>query len=257
MRKAKNAYMVFILLITIFVIILGFIKNTGAWNWISDGKSVENTVAIDGEVNNIDISLDATDLEFEYGEALSVYYKYPENKKPSIDLAGGELKIRDNENFSFGNNFKDDYKMIVILPEGCDITNVKIDVDAGNVVLDDFDCENIKIDADAGNVEVNNSKASKVVLSADAGNIHMDNLEAEKLIVDENLGNIELFGGKIPDIKVESDLGNVELEGEFDTINAECSLGNISVNTKQDVNDLTIHLSGTGSKKVNGEKWDK
>ncbi|MCR5273703.1 MAG: DUF4097 domain-containing protein [Lachnospiraceae bacterium] len=253
-RTTVKIFMVILSFVTVFCILFGLWLHTGIFGEASLEAEVK-TVDLEGEISNINIDMDACDFSIVYGDGLYAEYKYPKNYYPKFEVKDDTLFITDESKTRLGFNTNNAFKLTLTVPENTEFGTIKGDLDAGNIELNDIVCDELKVDADAGNIEFDNIKAEKMKLTADAGNIELNDITADYMVAAVDLGNIELHNVDIPLIEAGVDLGNIEFDGIFDKIDATCSLGNISVETEQDEDDLDLNLECTGNVQVNGKKW--
>lgn len=196
----------------------------------------------------LDFDLEGSNVEVSEGVAFSIRYpKYKNSDFQSyIDSAGiwhieGALH---NTKFSLAsmlfNLIYDEADMIYItVPKGTVFTGIDICADAGNVVCNDISAEILNIDADTGNIEVNGcSIAGEMKIDCSAGNVDIDDAAASELYISLNIGNIEWSG---------------DISGD---INAECNMGNITVELADSIKDYNYKLtSNMGNITFNGNEY--
>ena len=249
------------------------INNSGAFD-----ERVSMSVAADA-FTEIDLKADVAAFEIKKGSDFHVEYTFPSNFKCNVDSSDGKLKIEVKANDLAGlsflgsnvKNIKDDYKITVFVPEGTNLDNFKADVDAGSICLNDMliadidiegDASNVEmsnieaseteINTDAGNIEIKNSSLGKFNVKADAGNIQLSKTTALDIVAHTDAGNIELKDATFKTGNFESSMGNVEIEGTFDSVDAECSLGAISIDAENDDARINANVD-LGSIEINGK----
>ncbi len=284
MKSLKVIYIIAIFTITALIaaIVLGVrfgrcakfaINNSGAF-----GDPVTNSVSADA-FTEIELKADIAAFEIKKGSDYHVEYTFPSNFTVKVKSSDGKLEIEAKGNewngLSFlGNNvksIKESYKVTVFVPEGTNLDNFKADVDAGSICLNDMliadidiegDASNVEmsnieaseteIKTDAGNIEIKNSSLGKFNVKADAGNIQLSKTTALDIVAHTDAGNIELKDATFKTGNFESSMGNVEIEGTFDSVDVECSLGAISIDAENDDARINANVD-LGSIEINGK----
>ena len=68
------------------------------------------------------------------------------------------------------------------------------------------------------------------------------------------MGSIELKNASFDRLECDADMGSIEIDGDFQKLTANCSMGSVTVTTKEDPDDLTLDLSADmGVVTVNGK----
>ncbi len=250
--KETKLYITIISIVTIIAILTGLYIHILGGGFIFGSKAVNDTVSLNGEVNNIDINIDAAKIDIIYGNELSVSYNMPEKLIPEISLDNGKLSVKSKKIHSAtGFNPSSEYKLSVTIPEGTNLDNFSINSDAGNInirqlIADDLsictDAGNLelsdvtskytKVEIDAGNIDINNCNIDKSSIELDAGNIDIKNSMIDKLTAEIDAGNIESSDSTINSGSCNTDLGNINLNGNIGDVDMKTSIGTTEKNEK-------------------------
>lgn len=268
LRIWKNIYLIILTLVTIGCIIYGIVRHTfKARHWFSSDedyqKTDEMTVLNIETFDDIMLNVAIGDLRIVYGDAYQVEYNYPEKLKPEVKVHDGVLTI-DQKQGNDGVNIIGlgslsmptdmDYDLVITIPEDKKIGDVNLSMDMGNIQIDDICMEDLTIDADMGNIEANQISFAKLDIDADMGNIEMNEVAFDRGECDADMGSIELKNAAFDRLECDADMGSIEIDGDFQKLTANCSMGSITVTTKEDPDDLTLDLSADmGVVTVNGK----
>lgn len=255
----KKIYLTIIWIITLFAIIAGVVWHFRINGAKSGGDStISSTMDFsDQEISNLDIDSDISNVSISNGDKCSVYYECPENLVPDISIDGDTLVVTGpkTSRFSFG-DADSHYYMEITIPQNVTLSDIDIEADYGNIELKDISCDSLSIEADAGGIDADSIKASEVKISADLGGVEFDNSNFDYIEIEADAGNISLDNCDFVSGHITADAGNINVNGEFEELGAYCDLGNITVNTESDPDNIELDLkSDIGNVQVNGSKW--
>ncbi len=271
MKSFKALYIVLIFVATAIIIAVALFVRFGAFRNRTGNNSIkENITMVSGNVTtqsygieefeDIDIKGNVVSFEIVRGNDYSVEYRFPDNIKVNTDVDNGILKINiSGTGISmpfFGNRFdSDNYKLTVYVPEGKTFGKFTAKLDAGEIKLDDAVFRSIDVEADAANVELTGVVSDSTRLEADAGNVELRKCEIGDLNVDTEAGNVEIRDSRAGDMEITTEMGNIELErSAFNDGNIRSQMGNVEVNG--DFNSLTAQCQ-LGSLSVDPDNPDK
>ena len=208
-------------------------------------KTVENTVNLDGTLSEIIMDIDFAEISIKTGDEFSVHYSVPEALEPKVELKNGTLEVKspssNNINFNFG-NVKFDNFIIITIPEDSELARISMDVDAGDIHLDDLNVSKFQITVDAGNVQLDNITSNRMEIEADADNIEIRKSDIEDLNIEVDAGNVELYDSTVGTFIAEVDAGNIESHDcTIDGGRCDTDLGNISL--RGEIGDVSVHTS--------------
>lgn len=248
---------------------------------INFGNSVEGSLTFSGELKDILAEVAVADMEIKYNDSeavggnITINYKIPEKLVPTASLKDGKLSITSNSSsvFNLSDLSSRNYRIEIIIPKASvnsltvslncgnininDLTckTVSLEADCGNINLKNIVSEKLDIDADLGNVNVQSSSTGTTTIDADCGNIEFGSIVMEKVECDADLGNIEFTSCEFKNGSFNADMGKITVSGFFDYINAECSVGDIKVETTRPESEVIMDLDvDLGNVYVNGNK---
>ena len=227
-------FMIVLWVITGFAIIFGVLYRT--YGFVGSKKTVAGDNNIDGKIESIDLDVSIGDIKIVYGDAASVHYEYPEDYAPEIYWENGALSVTENYRGNITNNMANEkYSLVVTIPQNDDLKDVTISADMGNVKFKDI------------------SVTGKFDITSDMGNVELDNIVCDKFSAEVDMGNIELKNITAKTIDVMADMGNIQVDGEFDNLTGNCSMGNLEVATPNENAVIDVETD-MGNCTVNGKK---
>lgn len=259
----KNIYLICLTIVTILCIIGGIVWHVGGSFRPHEDlkKTAEMTDVSLDKFKSVDTKLSMGDLSIVYGDSYMVSYNYPNKLQPEIEVKNGTLhvkqKVKGGLKLGFNDlgNLKDmDYDLVITVPKNEKLDTVSLSMDMGAISLSNIEINNLTVDADMGNIEINDTTLEKITVDADMGNIELRNVTCEKAEFDADMGNIEAQDSIFKSVFCDADMGSVEIRGEFEVVTAKCEMGSVSVETEQDLENVTMDLSADmGSVTVNGK----
>ena len=239
MNAASRVIITIMSVLAIAAILVGlYIHVFGNSSFFSASPASSDTVSLEGVLSGPDsdypdtagLEGDYADLSVETGDAFSIDYTLPSN--PKIEIKNGSLTIKSKVNeFSSFFKMKPDYKIEVVIPEGTELTDFDLNMDAGKVSMEGIKTKKLKMNSDAGDVDLDDIKADTFDINTDAGNIEMNEIETKNLIVNADAGNLKINDSTIDRIDAHIDAGNIEAHDS--TINSgscKTDFGNVSLN---------------------------
>lgn len=193
----------------------------------------------DEEITKIELELDAA----------SIVIKTTEQNKVSVSMENGFTKYftekQDGDKLIIeydvnGIHYKSAPNIVVYIPKDCDLKELEIEADMGNVEVLDLTqgCQNMDITAKMGNIEVHNSLVSeKCKLKADMGNVQMTEVICEKAELHAELGMVSFEGITKGDLRMTTNMGSAKafvegLEKDYN-IYLATDMGEIHYNGKK------------------------
>ena len=245
MTSASKIIIAIVSIITVIAILIGvFLHIVKGFSFDGSTHTVENTVELDGTLSEIIMDIDFAEISIKTGDEFSVNYCVPSVLEPKIELKNGTLEIKtpsNNLNLHFGNVKFDNY-IIVTIPSDSELARINIDVDAGEVNLEDLNVSKLQVAADAGNIQLDNITSTRMEIDADTGNLEIRKSSTDTLNIDVDAGNVELYDSTIGTITAEVDAGNIESHDcTIENGTCDTDLGNISL--KGNIGDVSAHTS--------------
>ena len=245
MTSASKIIIAIVSIITVIAILLGvFIHLVKGFSFSGSIQTVENTLNLDGTLSEIIMDIDWAEISIKTGDEFSVSYCVPSVLEPNVELKNGTLEINtpsSNLNLNFRNANFDNY-IIVTIPADSELARISVDVDAGEVNLEDLNVSKLQVAADAGNIQLDSITSTRMEIEADAGNLEIRKSSADTLNIDVAAGNVELYDSTIGTITAEVDAGNIESHDcTIENGTCDTDLGNISL--KGNIGDVSAHTS--------------
>lgn len=231
----------------VLIIVIAVTRSDFKKSVIDSNITTEELVYSASEVQNITFEANVENLivkQSENGEIKiisksSEYFNYEFNKNDETKT----LTIKQNEDDSWfrfdllGLIGKTDVKYEIYLPKGM-IKDLNIDIDTGNVVIENQEFDELNVSVDAGNVELKKVNALTGVIYADVGNVDIDNSVFGTIKAQADVGNVSAHTSVTVYGLFVVDVGNVNVEligkqGDYN-VNGN-NQGNISIDIQVDV----------------------
>lgn len=290
-ENTKRTILIVMGVITCIAIIVGLAVNTLRFTGFLSGlrfggikglgKTVEDSVLIDESFDSVSIRLNLAEITVKAGDEAKIEYCLPEKMVPQISIEDGCLNIESKETNvkNFGDLMgvsSDDYDVVITVPKTAYIKNMIIDIACGNLNFEDYTLGDIKISVDCGNVELEDIIANSIDVNADLGNVEFDKITCKNdMTLAVDCGNIEVADGQMETVRADNsmgnivlkrvtfktgsfdnDMGNIDVDGDFEAIAADCSMGAIDIRTARAESELKLDLNvDMGDIKVNGKNW--
>lgn len=234
LQIAKIAILVFIILILGGILIKGMYLGPGE-PYVNSLKFKENVSSV-----NIDLASGDVDVFKSNDNEVKVIEKSQGNgkSKVNIDVAGGELRIKEKSRFIFVFNiFNRKTNIEVYLPEKV-YERFKVDSTSGNYLISDLTIKKVDIESTSGKMELNNitsddlkvditsgkakidGSSKKVEVDMTSGNVDIkSNTELEALDIDMTSGSVSVILPKSSNFAISSDITSGKIDNEFERIN--------------------------------------
>lgn len=225
----------------IVLISVGILLFTGAliaadfdYSKLGGTKHVTNTYALEGEFDNIDISVDEADVIFkpvDEGGARAVCVER-EKVRHTVEVENGTLRIRavDRRNpFDHLSFFSKSLSITVYLPRN-DFDNISIRTATGDVRFDSLTANEIKLKTSTGDIRVSSVDcAGTVSATVSTGDIRFTGLNCKLLTTEGNTGDITLDNCYAAVIAVKTSTGDVRFEdSDAEKLTVRTSTGDVS-----------------------------
>lgn len=205
-----------------------------------NNTEISQTYESIADVDNISIDHSFGNLTIKTGDVDMVEVA-SDDLKDDLDIKktmDGTLIIKSRRDFRdlFDRINRDEQKgnITIYIPKGYDLTKLKIDAGAGNILLEDLTVEKLDIDAGAGVIFANNIKADSAILDGGVGDMRFLDVTFENADLDCGVGNMTVTGYLLGKSDIDCGVGevNLEIKGTVDDYNLkiEKGLGTILVN---------------------------
>ena len=224
------------------------------WEVPRDFKGKEQTLV--GEdlsaFTALDADIDISDLIVQYGEHYSVELRwYADNGySMSYSTEGGVLKLTDHAPAQNRGNHQCAGFAVVTLPQGTRLTSVDVEVDMGDVYLDNLSVDRATVKCSMGHLTALGVTAGDLDLSADMGSVDVLGGDITgTLTLNASMGSAYLQGNFTCDLDISADMGSVELftdqPQDAYRYTFDADMGDVTVNGESRRRDETIN-GGSG-----------
>lgn len=218
---------------------------------------LENMVTISDDAEeflSLNLDIKSSNLQIKTGDKFEVKTN---NSNIKYSNENGSIKIREDKltNWFFGKI--DIGELIIYIPENMkQIDEVKINIDAGTVFIEQLNTKNLYLDLGAGNVAIDKltvSEESKI--NGGAGNININSGEIANVDLDLGVGNTKIKSDITGNSNINTGVGELNLYLSLDAdnykINVNKGLGKITFNNDKILDD-TIIGNGENYIKISG-----
>lgn len=217
----------------VLAICTGIYAGTSIKNEQSNIQTIDETKEFE-EFSKLDLEIGASNLTIKSeGEEFKVEtYQIPETTK--IENKNGILTIKITKKNWFSYNY-DESNIIVYIPEGKELDEIKLEMGAGTV-------------------KIENIKSTKVDFSFGAGAVNIKNLTSENAKIECGAGEVVIEDTDLTDAKLDSGVGKLVYSGYMrGTSKIDCGVGEVVLNLKGGNEIYKIDTEkGIGDIKING-----
>lgn len=223
------------------------------------GKKSENLIYEQNynvdDIKLINVNQDAGDIIIENTEENNIKVEvYGENQNDvEVSLNNNELYINyvgENNKvwfFNFGSTYGD---IKIYIPSSYS-EKIKINNDAGEVIIKNLENAEADIDCDAGNVEIDRIK--NAIIKCDAGNVEIDYI-LNKCNIKVDAGNLRINNVQLAeDSSIKASMGNVRIKNINDIhVEGHVSMGNCRINNNNTNSSIKLYIEASmGNIEVN------
>jgi len=177
-----------------------FGNNENANKELENLNLTNNTLILDIEVSNVDISIKQGD-EFK-AETNNQYIKTKQKDN--------KLYITEEKHSWFSK--RDGSKLVVYVPSDYIFDSVSIENGASKIDIDSLSCKKLYMDLGAGKVTINNILVlNKAEIDGGAGEINIENGSLNNLDLDMGIGKLSLISQITGESEIDAGIGNVNL----------------------------------------------
>lgn len=235
-------------------------SNIDSNTYISEGTELDPFSSINIEAAFATVSV----VESESGK-FEIAYEIYSSHKPVIEVKNNRLTVRVNlgpDNgfqfmlfgtaglFSLFNSSDPSHQIIISVPKGTLLTEVKGELPSGTITLEDFATDRMALNLTFGTMNLNGIFAKECVLSLDSGTLKLENVTADTLSIDNNFGSVDISNLKVKntsDFNVDScnisvdhsDFGDLHYQGSFGDLNGQ-QITARSLNANLESGDISL-----------------
>ena len=258
-KYIANAFAIFLIVTIIFSILsagYGILIAIGVINK-QENKISENLITISDnidEISTLKLDIKASDLQIKNGKKFEVKTN---NSNIKYSNENGKVSVKEEGMFKWhlGKNYEG--TVIIYLPEDMEqIEEVKMDIGAGTIFIENLKTKNLYFELGAGNVTIDSMTVSKKMrLNGGAGNIEINSGKIANADVDLGVGKTTIKSDFTGNSKIDTGIGELNLDltlpKEDYKINVNKGIGEIRFNGKS-IEDDTSLGNGNNYIKVSG-----
>ena len=248
------------LIITIISAVLsagyGLLNAIGIINF-KENSLLENMITISDDAEeflSLNLDIKSSNLQIKTGDKFEVKTN---NSNIKYSNENGSIKIKEDKvaNCFFGK--MDIGELIIYIPENLkQIDEVKINIGAGTVFIEQLNTKNLYLDLGAGNVTIDKLIVSEELkINGGAGNININSGEIANVDLDLGVGNTKIKSDITGNSNINTGVGELNLyltlESDNYKINVNKGLGKITFNNDKILDD-TIIGNGENYIKISG-----
>ena len=218
---------------------------------------LENMVTISDDAEefvSINLDIKSSNLQIKTGDKFEVKTN---NSNIKYSNENGSIKIKEDKvaNWFFGKI--DIGELIIYIPENMkQIDEVKINIGAGTVFIEQLNTKNLYLDLGAGNVEIDKLTVSEELkINGGAGNININSGVIANVDLDLGVGNTKIKSDITGNSNINTGVGELNLyltlESSEYKIEVDKGIGKITFNDDK-ILDNTIIGNGENYIKING-----
>ena len=229
-QKRKRILLAFLATVLVLMLIQGGVKLVFDYQVhevfmptrSEDYTSMLQSALQSGQVERIQLEAKQGEVEISQGDNVSMIYEGKALRPVNIKLENGALVIkmgRSNSN-----------QLELVLPR--EISNLNLEMDVGNLTLEQLDVEHLYASVDMGSLKMRDVNCGRLDTEVDMGNLEMSNLNAAELQMEVAMGDIEAQAEVSRSVYIDVDMGDATLvmsEPENYGWNVENDFGSVSL----------------------------
>lgn len=200
-------------------------------------NNVERMLIAEGDVTKLNLELGGCMFELADSTTGKYYVEYRGKGKTQAYADDGTLYVKvlngSNWNIVDWNNGSNESHMILYLPMNICYEEIRVDLGAGQMNLDNLSAKIMEVEMGAGQVVANGLTAENLTLRIGAGEALLEESMLKDLVVEVGAGNCEIAGKIDGNVKADCAAGNiaVEINGNESDFNydIQCAVGKIRV----------------------------
>ena len=199
--------------------------------------NVERTLIAEGDVTKLSLELGGCKFELADSATDEYYVEYRGKGKTQAYADKGTLYVKvlngSNWNIADWNEEANDSHMILYLPMNTCYEEIKAELGAGQMNLDNLSANTMEVEIGAGQVVANGLIAENLTLGVGAGDVVLEESILKELELEVGAGNCEIAGRIDGNVKANCAAGNivVEVDGKESDFNydMQCAVGKIQI----------------------------
>lgn len=204
---------------------------------------------------NIDMDVELAEVKIVGGDEYAIKYVGNELLKPELSIDDDTLTIRQSPGMRRGWSLNSvTCELTITVPEE-KLDSVKLDVNAGDIDVQDLKVDRLEIDADAGDIDVSNVETDKLELDVNAGDVKLSDIVADDMEIEVDAGDLNLSDMAIWKGAVTLHMGDFDFtNGTFVDLTVDANMGDVRIDTTNDLSGYDVDLScDMGEVRYNGK----
>lgn len=214
----RKFYLAILYIITMVCIFVGLGINVGKWGFFgktfNNSKSINQSVAIDGTYDSVEINVDCklADVKIMRGDSLNVRYNENEKIKTNVKQEANIITVTQQSNVK-NLNGTNDIDIEITVPANVKVATLNVHNNLGDIKIENLEISNCVITEDLGDVKVSNCTGfNNLTIDNNLGDIAVISCEDwnnYSVYLDVALGDINFYGNKTTDkYTMNSDISN-------------------------------------------------
>lgn len=262
----RAIYLSILGMITAACIVYGVIRNFRHFIFNRTGYDSGNTVTLEGEkleaFEKMDFDVELLGITIQEGEDYTISYTTQERLIPEYRVENGTLYVKQKDTIGMNFNYSGRMRVIVTVPQGVCLEDIKAESDVGDVNIEEVDTKNFTCEADVGDINAKHTCLGVTNITADVGDIDIQDAVLENANIYADVGDIDMRSVTLKDTEVRAEIGNIKIDmnGAKEDYDLELDTedGDVSVDGKH--HGSFIHNDNDGKYQLNafadmGEIW--
>lgn len=203
-------------------------------------QEFEELSKLDLEINSSNLIIKTEGDKFKVETSQILESTHIENKN-------GTLKIKDTKKLAFSK----DSKIVIYIPNNIEIDEIKLEMGAGKVEIDNIISNKVDFNFGTGSVNINKLTSNDTDIECGAGNVIIKNADLSNVNIDTGVGKLLYSGFMKGKSEINCGIGkmDISLEGGSETykIDVEKGIGDISINGTEVANRS---VTGNGENRI-------
>lgn len=212
--------------------------------------------------SNIDVELIEADVEIVTGSAYGYTFTYTGNQDPSVEIAGGTLKVKENFDvwpiriLGLWDLHTSEAKLTVYVPEEASLDQVTLYTASGETVLtsNQISIEHLDCKSASGDVVLAGLQLGSLSLDVASGDVSLSEVKASSAYLNLMSGWLNYEGAELESLDLNMASGHAAITGEITShIKVQMASGDIDLNLKGNEDDYRYEVNRvSGDIRVNG-----
>lgn len=209
--------------------------------------------------DDIDLDVDFGDVEIDEGDNYRIVAEHNEKYDDlSYSVKDNKLVVTNKQTVNFGvyNDDDSNFKIKIYVPKDTYLNNLKLEVQSGNLTLNNLKSKELNATNKFGNIKGNNIETVNFEGNLESGSLNLDTFTAENAVIKNKFGDVSGKSFVTNGLNADVESGKIDIEGNLsgqNEINSE--FGKVILKTgltKEECGyDINVEF---GKSSVNGEK---